>query len=244
MRECEIKFQIHDASSALDLTERLLDLDGTAYTGSREELDCVVDTEDHAMRAAGVLLRHRVVRRKDGVSELITLKTARPETAAGKRRFQDHEEIEFEADGSERAARTSFHIGDEVRRLSGVSVEVPRSPVGTRAWLTTLRAQIGSLRVRALLEKRRSVFKGEGWEVCLDRFPSPMGSFAEIEATDPGTLLRVAGLLHLDPDAAETRTYGKILGERNARRPPALRRVALFDDSWGDLADVLELPAR
>ncbi|MGH8968029.1 MAG: hypothetical protein ACRDXB_22270, partial [Actinomycetes bacterium] len=74
LRECEMKFRLDDASSALDLTERLLDLDGSVHIGSRTELDCVVDTDDYAMRTAGLLLRHRVVRRGDDVSEIVTLK--------------------------------------------------------------------------------------------------------------------------------------------------------------------------
>ncbi|MFD7023565.1 hypothetical protein [Promicromonospora sukumoe] len=236
-----MKFRIESASTALELTERLLDLDGCVYLGSRAELDCVVDTENYAMRAAGVILRHRTVRRKDVVSKLITLKIAGPATSAGSQQFQDHEEIEFEADGSERAVRTSSYISELVDQLAGVGVEVTSAPLDTRAWLTVLRAQIGTLRVRALLEKRRTVYKGEGWEVCLDRFPSPMGSFAEIEATDPDTILRIAELLRFDADESDARTYGKILGELNAHLPDPLTRIALFEDSWIDLADVLEL---
>lgn len=238
-----MKFRIGSASAALDLTARLLDLDECVYLGTRTELDCVMDTENYAMRAAGVILRHRTVRHKDNVSKLITLKIAGPAEPAGSQRFQDHEEVEFEADGSERAARASSDISELVDRLAGVSVEVPSSPLDTRGWLTLLRAQIGTLRVRALLEKRRTVYKAEDWEVCLDRFPSPMGSFAEIEATDPNTLLRTAGLLGLDADESDARTYGKILGELNAHLPDPLTRIALFDDSWSGLTDVLELTA-
>jgi len=143
-----MKFRIDSASTALDLTARLLDLDGCVYLGTRTELDCVVDTENYAMRAAGVILRHRTVRHKDNVSKLITLKIVGPAVSGGSQRFQDHEEIEFEADGFERAARASSYIGEVVHRFAGVSVEVPNSPLDTRAWLTVLRAQIGTLRVR------------------------------------------------------------------------------------------------
>lgn len=244
MRECELKFQLDSAARALDLTERLLELDGSAYIGSREELDCVVDSDNYAMRAAGVLLRHRVVSCRGTASELFTLKIAAPNVSDGKQRFQDHEEIEFEADGSENAVRTSNFISKEVHRLAGLSVEAPHSPIGTRAWLTSLRAQLGPLRVRALIQKRRSVYRGDGWEVCLDRFPEPMGSFAEIETADPATLLRLAKQLGLASEASDARTYGKILGELNAHLPDPLTRVALFDRSWSDLVNVLELPAR
>jgi hypothetical protein len=178
------------------------------------------------------------------VSELITLKIASPDMAGGKQKFQDHEEIEFEADSSTRADRVSAQISHEIHRLAGVTVGVPSSPIGTQAWLTALRGQIGRLRVRALLEKRRSVFKGLDWEVCLDRFPPPMGAFAEIEASDPDTLGRIAGMLHLDTENGEKRTYGKVLGELNAHLPEPLTRIALFDESWRDLAGILELPTR
>jgi len=240
-----MKFPLDDASSALDLMEGLLDIDGSVYVGSRTELDCVVDTENYAMRAAGLLLRHRVVRRQGTVGELITLKVARADATGGHPRFQDNEEIEYEADGSEKARRVSAFVGDELDRLAGVQIEAPPSTaVGTLSWLTALRAQLGPLRVRALIEKRRSVFRGDGWEVCLDRFPSPLGAFAEIETTDPAALVRIAELLHLETDQSESRTYGRILGDLNAHQPDPLSRVALFDDSRADLAGVLDFPAR
>lgn len=237
MRECEVKIPLASTAFSLEVVYALARL-GAHLHDAREEIDLVLDTDDFAMRNAGILLRYRSVTSSTDSRILVTLKVS-PNATPRARWFQEHAELEFIGGDTEHAHQTSEVIRRKVHSRTGLTLPVLNPPGTLAEWWSRLSVSCGSLAIRSLVEKRRVVLKGElassSWEACLDLFPPPAGPYLELETTSPQTLELLLERVGVPDDVLDARTYGRIVGERTKAATGKSSRVLVFDTTADEI---------
>lgn len=231
-RECEIKVRLD--RTLRQHVEQRLDTLGLRPGDHRTELDYAPDTPDGRLKAAGLLLRFRRIRRAGRPDQaLVTVKAARP--AAG---FQDNDEYEYRADLPAERAPGFAVIAALVRDRAGLDLPAGLAAADTLPeWSATLADTFGMTAVRACVEKSRTVRRGLGGEICVDRFPQPLGTWLELETSSPDTLRAAITALDLDTAPQDPRPYARIL----AALSPVATRTCLTPATFRELAPVLRL---
>lgn len=226
-REVEIKVELQSAEEARALYDTALSV-GFALEGDQTELDFVPDTPGYTCRKKGLLLRFRQVRRPDAPPRLlITLKIKN----SASRYVQDTEELQFyigEIDAMPMLAKINAVLNESVHfTLPSALLEIVDFATAYRLAVEDL----GLTARRALVEKHRRTLRRGTSELSLDIFPEPIGSFVELETHTPDELWALVDELKLRYAPLDARYYGDIVNTKQAGKPEAERRTALFPET-------------
>lgn len=242
MRECEIKVPLTSSSVAIENLFALVQ-HGAEIRSARDELDVVLDTQNFAMRNAGLLFRYRRIIIDSKPATLITLKVS-PSIKDQRSWYQEHLEIEFLASDKRLAKQKSDDIRKIIFERTGLKVPDLSSPGTLSDWWSRLTDSIGTPSIRSLVQKRRIVFAGclnnQRWEACLDLFPDPVGPFLELETESPELLKKLLVELNIDQHDIDARTYGQIVGERTGASTGKSSRICVFPETSEEISRLID----
>ena len=203
-RECELKLRIESVQRQEELISVLNNL-GYSQSNDITPTDYIVDTVDNSCKENNILFRVRSNIDVEKGKIIFTVKIK-----GDSEKFQDNLEIEVD----------SCCVDYEQVELlisvikNSIGIELPKNifsftqmPLITKALYN-----LGFINC-SLMQKKRKEYKGKISKVTFDIFPSPIGTYLEIESNNEEMLFETVHLLGLEDKKLEKRNYGQITKE-------------------------------
>lgn len=202
--ECELKLKIFDKIEENKLIETLKKI-GYSDGRARLEKDFILDTEEVSLKKRKILFRVREISENSKKKILFTLKIK-----GNSKDFQDNMEIEtFSGDKDEETVK---QILEYIEKEINVHISNSIFEMNEIADILKELKKIG-ISPYNIVEKKRIEYIGEKTKVSLDIFPTPVGTYLEIEAGSKGDLFNSIEQLGLEKERFDKRNYGKIIAE-------------------------------
>lgn len=220
-RECEIKFKLN-SKKEIGRVLSILNKEGFVNKGTQLETDYVPDSVDFLCRKNNIIFRLRLIKKNKSSDILLTLKIDN----SSDKGFKNAIEYEYFF------SKINYLIFKKVKKLLLNKINISLAPEIHKYkdldGIIQYTKKIGLVKIRTLVQKKRTSFKRGEEVVTLDEFPDKVGNFMEIETTTPRSLNKLINLFKIPIDKIDVRNYGTIVKEYNVNLPEEKRGIMVF----------------
>lgn len=217
--ECELKFRVESDMEKQAYQQRLLE-SGFEKEDEILETDYVPDTDQFECKKNGMVLRVRQI--SGGKNDmLVTLKLRNQND-----KIQDNYEVEFYK--SQFDAKKLNEISRILNEYTGKKLPFGILEKEELLDIVGEMKRNGFSETRMLSQKKRTNYRRYQITVSFDTFPGSVGTYMEIEASNPEMLEKFVNDMDLEMEKVEPLNYGKLIQKKQQDLPEKLRRICMF----------------